>query len=100
MADYAKQFYSSTAWLKCRASYIESVHGLCERCLSKDRYTPGYIVHHKIAITPENINDPYITLNHDNFEYLCLECHNIAHGNTQPVRDDIIFNEHGDLVER
>lgn len=72
--EYAKAFYNSTAWIKCKNSYIKSVFGLCERCGK-----PGYIVHHKKHLTPNNINNPDITLNHDNLEYLCLECHNIEH---------------------
>lgn len=72
--EYAKAFYHSKAWIKCKNSYIKSVHGLCERCGE-----PGYIVHHKKYITPNNINDPNITLNHDNLECLCLDCHNKEH---------------------
>ena len=77
--DYAKRFYKSKAWRECRAGYISSVNGLCERCLERGRYTPGYIVHHIIYLTPDNINDPDITLNHNNLEYLCHECHNREH---------------------
>lgn len=73
---FAKKFYKSTKWLKCRASYIAERRaidgGLCERC----RQVMGYIVHHVIWLTPENVNDPEITLNHDNLEYVCLDCHN------------------------
>ena len=43
--DYAKKFYRSKAWQQCRESYISKVHGLCERCQSKGKITPGYIVH-------------------------------------------------------
>ena len=32
-------------------------------------------VHHKKPITDENINDPKITLNWDNMELLCKQCH-------------------------
>lgn len=40
--EFAKAFYNSKAWKKCKASYIESVHGLCERCEKS-----GYIVHNR-----------------------------------------------------
>ena len=50
--EFAKWFYDSSAWRKCRASYISKRQGIdggmCERC----RERPGYIVHHKTAITP------------------------------------------------
>ena len=73
--DYARSFYKSRAWQLCRASYIaerQSVDGgLCERC----RKALGYIVHHKVHITPANISNPDVTLNHDNLQYLCKACH-------------------------
>lgn len=57
------------------------------------------IVHHKTELTPENINDPEITLGWQNLELLCLECHNKEHGNAEEVvRDGLKFDERGDLV--
>ena len=79
MKEYATAFYTSAAWEKCRKAYAKSVGGLCEVCLSKGKYTPGKIVHHKIHITPENINDPNITLNWDNLCLVCVQCHNKIH---------------------
>lgn len=79
MKEYARAFYKSRAWLKCRDSYIKSVGGLCERCLAEGLIVPGYIVHHKCYLTPENIKDPSITLNFDNLEYVCQPCHNAIH---------------------
>ena len=79
MKDYAKAFYKSTAWQKCRAAYIKSVGGLCERCLAEGKIVPGYIVHHKCYLTPENITDPAVSLNWSNLEYLCVEHHNQQH---------------------
>ena len=78
-SEAAKQFYKSQAWIKCRESYIASVGGLCERCLAKGLIVPGYIVHHKCYLTPQNILDPSITLNFSNLEYLCQDCHNKEH---------------------
>ena len=74
-----KGFYKTRAWLKCRDGYIKHVGGLCERCLSRGLIVPGYIVHHKCYLTPENITDPSVTLNWDNLEYLCHDCHNKEH---------------------
>ena len=76
---FAKKLYSSRAWKECRKGFIASVGGLCTRCLAKGLYVPGYIVHHKTYLNPENINDPDITLNWDRMEYLCLDCHNNEH---------------------
>lgn len=77
--EETKGFYKTAAWLKCRAAYIKYVGGLCERCLAEGKIVPGYIVHHKCYLTPENITDPSITLNFDNLEYLCHDCHNKEH---------------------
>ncbi len=48
--DWAKAFYKSAAWQKCRDSYIAkriaADGGLCEECQEE----LGYIVHHKIRI--------------------------------------------------
>ena len=79
MKDYAKTFCKSKAWQKCRAGYIKSVGGLCERCLMRGLIVPGVIVHHKCYLTPDNIDDTSVTLNWDNLECLCQECHNREH---------------------
>lgn len=72
-------FYNTKAWQHCRDSYRASVGGLCERCYKKGLIVPGEIVHHKIHITPKNVNDPNITLNFDNLELLCRDCHGAEH---------------------
>ena len=94
---FSKKFYKSTQWQKCRESYIASVFGLCERC-----QRPGYIVHHKVHLTPDNINDPFVTLNHDNLEYLCKKCHDAEHefGVSKSISDGYYFNELGEVVEK
>jgi 5-methylcytosine-specific restriction endonuclease McrA len=92
--DFAKQFYSSKAWQQCRDSYISKVYGVCERCGGV-----GYIVHHKILLTPDNINNPEVTLNHDHLEYLCQTCHNSEHLGSELVREGLKWNEWGELVE-
>ena len=52
---------------------------MCERCLAHGLYIPGEIVHHKIHLTPENISDPNVSLNFDNLELLCRNCHADEH---------------------
>lgn len=96
MKPWAKPFYNSTAWKKCRAAYIVKVHGLCERC-SK----PGYIVHHTVYLTPQNINDPSISLNHALLEYVCQDCHNKEHhGEAEGVTaEGVEFDAEGNLIQ-
>ena len=74
-----KAFYKTKRWQRCRAAYASSVGGLCERCQAKGIIRPGYIVHHKEYITPENLNNPNISLSFDNLELLCMDCHNQEH---------------------
>lgn len=98
--DFAKAFYKSKRWNDCRASYISSVHGLCERCLAKGKHIPGFILHHTVYLNERNINDPMISLNFEHLEYLCQECHNKEHfGDAQAIGDGLMFDDDGDLIE-
>lgn len=92
MQQWARAFYKSTAWLKCRDAFYASRFGLCERCGK-----PGLIVHHKVKLTPANISDPAVTLNWHNLELLCLDCHNRAHGGGSTA-EGLTFDERGELV--
>lgn len=77
--EFAKQFYHSQAWKQTQAAYVKQAGGLCERCLQNGLITAGVIVHHKIHLTPENINDPDVSLNDDNLMLLCRDCHALEH---------------------
>lgn len=76
---FARKFYSSKAWQDCRNEYARRKHYLCENCLRHGIYRPGEIVHHLIELDPVNIEHPEITLNFDNLELLCRECHAAVH---------------------
>ena len=80
--EFAQSFYNSTAWKRCREVYKRERAYLCENCLRKGIYKAGEIVHHKIEIDPININNPEITLNFDNLELLCRDCHAAMHEQT------------------
>ena len=68
---------------------------LCQRCHER----PGKIVHHKIHITPFNINNPMITLSFKNLEYVCQECHNEEHMHRGAIKKGLIFDEEGNIIE-
>ena len=72
---FADAFYTSTAWKKCARGYRRSVGGLCEKCRAKGLIVPAEEVHHKIHLTPANINRPEIALNWRNLVALCKDCH-------------------------
>ena len=74
-----ERFYTTQAWRKCRRSFLTERHNLCEICLAKGLIVPAVHVHHKVHLTPENLNDPAITLNHENLMALCEECHQEQH---------------------
>lgn len=80
--EYAKKFYSSKKWQDCRNGYAAMRGHLCENCLRQGVYKPGVIVHHVEELTPMNIDNPEITLNWNNLELLCRECHDKIHDNT------------------
>ena len=79
MRDFAESFYKSKRWQANRDAYARSVGGLCEACARQGLVIPGEIVHHKIELTPENINDPAITMDWANLELVCRDCHALRH---------------------
>lgn len=93
MRAFAKAFYESTAWRQTRAYILKRDAGLCVHCGE-----PGVIVHHKIELTPRNIDDPMITLNEDNLETVCRTCHAIIHEGTPPIADGLAFDADGNII--
>ena len=91
--EWAKPFYKSKAWRDCRDAYFIFRHGLCERC-----GRPGKIVHHKVYLTPQNINDPNVSLNWENLELVCQDCHNLEHHGADVAAEGLMFDGNGDLV--
>ena len=101
--DYAKAFYTSTRWRQTRQAYIDyrrSIDGgVCEECGQR----LGEIVHHKVMITPANINDASVTLSFNNLELVCWQCHNAFPGHAwgheaKPEPRAIIDPETGDVI--
>ena len=68
------RFYRSAAWLLAREQKIAACNGRCEKCGAI-----GEEVHHIIHLTPENVNDPAVSLNQQNLILLCKDCHNKEH---------------------
>ena len=101
--EFAKEFYNSKAWHKTKNAFIKSRiatdGGMCQEC--HDR--PGVIVHHRHWLTPNNINDPDITLSWSNLEYVCHNCHDIIHERVSHKIPGMVvyeFTTDGDVVER
>lgn len=94
-----KRFYASKKWRKCRDAYL-SEHPVCERCLLVGRANPAEIVHHKEELNQDNYKDPFISLNPDNLEALCLDCHNKEHFKAAEVDEELYFDADGNLKQR
>ena len=72
------QFYKSRKWQRERELYRRE-HPFCERCLESGVYKPTDIVHHKKYLKADNYLDSKVSLNSDNLEALCFDCHNKEH---------------------
>ena len=103
MQQWAEHFYNSKAWKRCRAGFIAQRlnidGGRCEVC----NRAQGYIVHHRIHLTPTNINDPSIALDWSNLQYVCKDCHDLfdGHGFTHnKTKGVVLFDDSGCPVGR
>lgn len=67
--------------------------------MEKGIVKPGIIVHHKVYLTPTNINNPDVTLNWDNLQLLCIDCHNKEHSKELPIGEGLMFDAEGNLVK-
>lgn len=93
---WAKRFYRSKAWRDTRQLVLYRDMYTCQECLS----ARAEEVHHIIELTPDNINDPNISLNPDNLVSLCHDCHTrITQGYTGDVVEGYYFDENGMVVK-
>lgn len=89
-----ERFYKSDEWKIARAIKIASTGGRCEKCGAI-----GTEVHHIIHLSPDNINDPSITVNQENLMLLCNDCHNKEHGRFCDKKD-YRFDSDGNMVRK
>ena len=93
----AKKFYDSPQWEKTRKAYRALRHGICERCGKKN----ANIVHHKQYLNDERLKDTDYTLNFENLELLCIDCHNREHFEKfSPTQEGLMFDANGQLIKR
>lgn len=102
--EFAVRFYHSDDWKTARELCMMAHYGMCARCMKAGRFVHADIVHHKVPLTPENINDPSVSLSQSNLEPLCRKCHAKEHpeiySKTKGCHDDrrYAFDENGNLV--
>lgn len=97
-APWAKHFYTSKAWIRNSKAYLASQDGLCERCRAAGKLVPATIVHHRIHLTKDLMNDPQYTMAWANLEALCQDCHNREHFGTAPSAQRYAFGPDGELL--
>ncbi|HAX02673.1 MAG: hypothetical protein A2Y45_01460 [Tenericutes bacterium GWC2_34_14] len=85
-------FYKSAAWQVARQIKYQEQDGRCERCKRV-----GEEVHHKIRLTIQNVSDTSVSLNQENLELLCKECHNKEHKRFSIEKE---FDDEGNLIPR
>lgn len=105
-----EKFYQTKAWKNVRKTIWLKQSCLCNRCnrpvyvngisewIPKDKRLKG-IVHHKEYLTDNNFKDDSIAFNEDNLEGICIDCHNKEHFKTNSIRDGLMFDEDGNIVQ-
>lgn len=80
-----KSFYKSKEWerfrqviISERSDFIKKVN-YCAKCGKQIVNRYDMIVHHINELTEQNVNDVSVSLNPDNVEIICFNCHNKEH---------------------
>ncbi len=92
--EFSNKFYKSKEWKNTREYIYNKYHGLCVEC-----GVPGEEVHHIEWLSPDNINNPEITLGEDNLVLLCRGCHMNKHRKKEVTKSGLVFNENGELIK-
>ncbi|WP_200411385.1 HNH endonuclease [Virgibacillus salexigens] len=81
MAKHAilKSFYATDEWIQLRLHLINERGNRCTHCGEIIAKSKDIIGHHIKELTPENVHDHTISLNPDNIELICFDCHNKEH---------------------
>lgn len=85
-------FYNSQAWKDTRRNYKQSVGYLCERCMKRGIIATADVVHHRVPLTEETVNDINLSLNWDNLQALCRKCHGEVHADIERRRKNRRYN--------
>lgn len=98
--DWAKAFYKSQAWQALRKLALIRDGFTCRICGAR-----ATEVDHIRELTPDNIGDVSVSLNINNLQSLCHDCHTVKtmidKGTLQPDCDDgYYFDADGNLSPR
>lgn len=98
--EFSKAFYHSKLWQDTRELILKRDNYLCVHC-----GRPAEEVHHKIRLTPINIEDLNITTNPENLISLCKDCHfeehRGEHATGRQSKEDYpyVFDANGNLIK-
>lgn len=104
-----KEFYNSKVWKDVKKSIWLKQNLLCNRChkpvyvdgisewIPKEQRRTG-IVHHIEYLNDSNIYDDNVTINEDNLEGICKDCHEKEHHQDVAIRKEYKFDIQGNLV--
>ena len=98
--NFSKSFYNSKEWQAVRSAALMRDRYLCQHCGK-----PAAEVHHIIHLTPDNVNDPAVTMNLSNLVSLCKDCHfeehRGEHAKGRQANEDYsyTFDANGQLVK-
>ena len=73
------EFYTSRQWSEFRRRLVLERGSVCEHCGQPIMNSFDLILHHKIFLTEENVNDYEISLNSENIQIVHHKCHNEIH---------------------
>ena len=74
-----KKFYASKEWRQLRDILIVERKMTCQKCGKHFIDTSQLIGHHIIELNEDNVYNADISLNKDNIEVICYDCHNKEH---------------------
>ena len=96
----SKAFYRSKEWKRMRKYIFNRDNGLCQRCLSNNRITPGDVVHHKVELL-DGDKGWDLRLTESNLITLCHADHNQIHKEKySTVREGLTFDAEGNLIQK
>lgn len=93
--EFSEKFYHSQVWKYKRKEILHRDRYTCNTCKGRANE-----VHHKIELTPDNINDMRIALGNDNLISLCHDCHTKITLNRFDTTGEYYFNEDGYIAPR
>ena len=76
---WAMALYQSRQWRELRQALIIERGLHCQLCGRLVSHPSNLIGDHIEEITPDNVNNPAISLNPDNVQLICEDCHNRKH---------------------